>query len=332
MCADYFQLTGHSYLTIVHRFSGWLCIYAFKVHKICHNTLQQVFCDLLIAYGVPDELSTDSGSQFMAKDFQDFLKLWGVTHRLWSARYPHSNGQAEVAVKAAKHIIHNNCLPDGGLNTAKAARAILQYCNTPLPNIALSPAQILLHRQLRDSTPAHLARYQLHKEWVLTAEEREKALSKRNHILMKNQNVKTRELQPLPLGTNVLVQGENKKWECTERVVEVLLYRQHRVKMFHSGQVTHRNRRFLRGYMTIVPEAIRPLPLLATDSVSDHEELPPTTPAPATSTASNPSLVPVIPGDKPTKDIAPAMNETRNKGLPRALKNLQSYNKPGLKE
>ena len=81
-----------------------------------------------------------------------------------------------------------------------------------------------------------------------------------------------------------------------------------------------------------MPEVIRPLPLLATGSVSDHEESPPTTPAPATSTASNPSLVPVTPGDKPTKEIAPATNETRDKGLPRALKNLQSYNKAGLKE
>ena len=246
MCANYFQLTGHSYLTIVDRFSGWLCIYAFKVHDIRHNTLQQVFRDLFIAYGVPDELCTNGGPQFMAKDFQDFLKLWGVTHRLSSARYPQSNGRAEVAVKAAKRIIHNNCSPDGGLNTDKAARA------------GLSPAQILLHRQLRDSIPAHPAHYQSHKEWVLTAEEREKALSKRNHLLIKNQNVKAREFQPLLLGTNVVVQGENKKWERTGRVVEVLPYRQYRVKMFHSGRVTLRNRRFLREYLTIVSEAIRP--------------------------------------------------------------------------
>ena len=75
-----------------------------------------------------------------------------------------------------------------------AVRAILQYRNTPLPAIELSPAQILLHRQLRDSVPAHPAHYQPHKEWVLTAEERERALSQRNQLLVKNHNATTREL------------------------------------------------------------------------------------------------------------------------------------------
>ena len=121
--------------------------------------------------------------------------------------------------------MHNNCLSDGGLNADKAARAILQYRNTPLPDIELNPAQILLHHQLRDSVPAHPAHYQPHKEWVLTAEERERALSKRNHLLVENHNATARTLRPLVLGTNVVAQGENKKWERTGRIVEVLPHR-----------------------------------------------------------------------------------------------------------
>ena len=125
ICTDYFKITGHSYLTIVDRFSGWICIYALKAHEVRHQTLQRIFRDLFIAYGVSDELSTDGGPQFMAKDFQDFLKLWGVSHRLSSVSYPQSNGRAEVAVKAAKRIIHNNCSPDGDIHNDKAARAII---------------------------------------------------------------------------------------------------------------------------------------------------------------------------------------------------------------
>ena len=189
VCADYFQIEGHSYLTVVDRFSGWLCIYAFHAHEVNNWTLQHVFRDLFMAYGVSEELSTDGGPQFTAEAFQQFLKLWGVDHRLSSAFYPQSNGRAEVAVKTAKRIIHNNRSPDGGLNTDKAARAILQYRNSPLPDIGLSPAQILLHRQLRDSVPAHPSHYQPHKEWILTAQARERALSKRNHLLVKNHDV-----------------------------------------------------------------------------------------------------------------------------------------------
>ena len=105
VCADYFQIDGHSYLTIVDRFSGCLCIYA---HEVNHRTPQHVFRDLFIAYGVSEELSTDGGPQFTAEAFQQFLKLWGVNHRLSSASYPQSNGRAEVVVKAAKRIIRNN--------------------------------------------------------------------------------------------------------------------------------------------------------------------------------------------------------------------------------
>ena len=177
ICADYFHIGHFSYLTIVDRFSGWICLYSFKANKVNSAILQKIFRDLFVAYGVSEELSSDGGPQFMSKSFQDFLKLSSVA-------FPQSNGRAEVAVKTAKRIIHNNTSPDGSLDNNKAAWGILQYRNTPLPDINLSPAQVLLHHQLRDSIPAHPAHYCPHKEWVLTAEEREKRLSKRNHILI----------------------------------------------------------------------------------------------------------------------------------------------------
>ena len=78
MCADHFEITGHTYLTVVDWFSGWICIYAFKAHEMTDQSLQRVFRDLFIAYGVCEELTTDGGPQFMAHGFQEFLKLWGV--------------------------------------------------------------------------------------------------------------------------------------------------------------------------------------------------------------------------------------------------------------
>ena len=107
----------------------------------------------------------------MSMRFQDFLKLWGVKHRLLSVAFPQSGGRAELAVKVAKQIIHNNFSPDGSLDNNKAAQGICQYWNISLLDINLSLVQVLLHCQLRDSIPAHAAHYCPHKEWVLTAEE-----------------------------------------------------------------------------------------------------------------------------------------------------------------
>ena len=204
--------------------------------------LQNIFRDLFVAYGVSEELSSDGGPRFIADSFQQFLKLWGVRHRLSSVSYPQSNGSAEAAVKSAKRIIHNNISVDGSLNNERAAQAILQHRNTPLQDIGLSPAQILLHRQLRDSIPSHPSHYKLHKDWIITAEQREKALSNRNHLLVEKYNCKARELLPFGVGTNVVVQGPDKKWNCTGKIVETLPNRQYRIRMFHSGRVTLRNR------------------------------------------------------------------------------------------
>ena len=146
ICADYFELNNHSYLAIVDRFSGWLNIYHFKPGCSTNNTLISTCRSLFIAYGAPEEISTVGGPQFMSNEFQNFLHQWGVRHRRSSANYPQSNGRAELGVKAAKQLIIDNTKSDGSLDNNKAAQAIIQYRNTPLPYINLSPAQILFHR------------------------------------------------------------------------------------------------------------------------------------------------------------------------------------------
>ena len=61
-----------------------------------------------------------------------YLPIW------YRANSLHSNGRAELFIKAARRIIMNNTNPDGSLNNDKAARAILQYRNTSIPDIGLS--------------------------------------------------------------------------------------------------------------------------------------------------------------------------------------------------
>ena len=121
----------------------------------------------------------------MSNEFQNFLHQWGVRHCRSSANYPQSNGRAELGVKAAKRLIINNTKSDGSLDNNKAAQAIMQYRNTPLPYINLSPAQILFHHQLHDHIPANLVHYKLHKDWIISANQHEKALAQRNENIAK---------------------------------------------------------------------------------------------------------------------------------------------------
>ena len=188
ICADYFDIASHSYLSIVDRFSGWICIYYFRPGQATAKHLITILRDLFTAYGSPEELCSDGGPQFVATTIKEFLKAWGVHHRISSVAYPQSNGRAELGVKAARRIVLDNTLPDGSLDNDKAARAILQYRNTPLNDIHLSPAQILLHRQLRDHLPIHPEHYHLRPEWLASAQQRELLLAQRNHVIMQRYN------------------------------------------------------------------------------------------------------------------------------------------------
>ena len=100
--------------------------------------------ELFAYFGVPARLSSDGGPEFVTKETQDFFKRWGVQHRLSSAYFPCSNGRAEVSVKAAKRMLHNNIKKDGSLDTDRFAAALMTKRNTPEYGSKLSPAEILM--------------------------------------------------------------------------------------------------------------------------------------------------------------------------------------------
>ena len=336
---DYFELDSHAYLCIADRFSGWITIYHFP-HSATSRQLISICRASFMAYGVSEEVSSDGGPQFTSHDFRQFLQNWGVRHRLSSAEYPQSNGRAEVGVKTAKRIIHKNASRNGSLDNDSTARAILQYRNTPIPEVGLSPAQMLLHRQLRDSIPVHPGHYQLHKEWILSAKEREKAFAGRNKFTELQYNVKAHPLPPLAIQTSVRIQS-GRRWNKTGHVVEVLPNRQYHVRVDGSGRLTLRNRRFLR-----VNSQQKPIIIPSPSSASPR--------VPATIPIRTPQVEPTIEAPHRTEERAPHINEPetapeeealpdtpeepilvspeRARKLPKALRDIADYNSRGAKE
>ena len=227
--------------------------------------------------------------------------------------HPQSNGHVEVAIKSAKRMIYNNLSTDRSLNNDRAAPAILHYRNTPLPDIVLSPAQILLHCQLRDSLPAHPSHYPLHKEWIITAQQLEKALSKRTHLMIEKNDSTAQELQQFSLGTNVVIQDADNRWNRIGRVVEVLTNSQYRIRMFHSERVTLGIGQFLRRYTPIIPGVAVPMKTDTKTEIHEREQNLPEQTLKHDKPAS-PSTTADI---KHNMDVAP-------KRIPRALKKSSS--------
>lgn len=306
ICMDMFDIDGHLYLACVDRYSGWPIIYHLKPGNATSRHLIIISRVIFMTYGAPEEICTDGGSVFTSYEYQQFLKAWGVKHRLSSVDYAQSNGRAELGVKASKRIIYDNINRNGSIDNDKVAQAVLQYRNTPLAGISVSPAQLLLHRQLRDSIPTHPSLYKPHKKWIEAALKREMTIAERNVKLSERYNVSVHTLAELEVGDLVAVQDRQKRWIRTGRIVEKLDNRQYRVKMDGSGRITLRNRRFVRKVHpsirnpTIIPSATVPQQMI---------------PAPTNKT---------VTFNVPEQAAAPI--ETP-KATPRALQRLQAFNK-----
>ena len=112
--------------------------------------LIECFREYFAMHGIPEEISSDGGSTYMAYETQKFLADYGVRHRVSSVAFPHSDQRAELAVKSVKRLCRENTRSDGSLNSDTFLRAMMSYRNTPDRDTQRSPAQVIFGRNLRD--------------------------------------------------------------------------------------------------------------------------------------------------------------------------------------
>jgi hypothetical protein len=262
IAADYFDLKAKHFLVIADRLSGWTEVVHVKVGSPSAGS--KGLCDalrrVLITFGVPNEISSDGGSEFISNETQDFLSRWGIKHRLSSAYLPQSNGRAEVAVRATKRLLEENMDTNGNLNNDKVARALLQQRNTPDKECNLSPAQVLLGRQLRDTLPKLdksrmiFENGQVRDQWHQAWSAKENAIRARLVRTCENLEPHSRELIPLMVGDKVLIQnqvrssGRPNKWDRQGVIMATKNFDQYLVKVDGTGRLTLRNSRFLRKF------------------------------------------------------------------------------------
>ena len=256
---DYFEQSNHYYLVIADRYTGWAELYrqngkVITLIKTCRNLFAQ--------FGIPEEIASDGGGPFSSHEWPQFLKQWAINWRKSSANFPQSNGRAELAVKTCKRLLRNNTGSDGSLDTSKVAKALLQYRNTPIAGIGMSPAYMLFGRQLRDSLPCSPMTWEpvtmsYHEKygprsqvWRDIQEAREIAHARKQAKVIERFDVNTKPLTPLSVGDSVSIQnrsGTNPlRWDRTGEVVERLEHRQYLVKADGSGRTLLRNRYHLR--------------------------------------------------------------------------------------
>ena len=73
LVADYFDIKGKTWLVTVDRFSGWVRVHYFP-KEASSKELIKVFRNVFTTFGVPQEVTTDGGPQFISHDLVSFLE------------------------------------------------------------------------------------------------------------------------------------------------------------------------------------------------------------------------------------------------------------------
>ncbi len=96
-------------------------------------------------YGVPEQICSDLGTQFISEDWKAFAKLFDFSIVLSSPHHHQGNGEAERAVKMVKSLLEINREEDFFL-------ALLSYHSTP-NEFGIIPAELFFSRHLQTRLP-----------------------------------------------------------------------------------------------------------------------------------------------------------------------------------
>ena len=137
------ESNGHSYLlTMIDRFSRWPAAVPMKdintetvINALSHGWIS--------AFGIPETITTDRGSQFTSAVWTQLLETWGIRHSMTTSYHPEANGMVERLHRRLKESLMAICGEDRHLWYSKLPMALLSLRTTLKPDIKASPAELV---------------------------------------------------------------------------------------------------------------------------------------------------------------------------------------------
>lgn len=104
--------------------------------------------EIFAAYGIPCVLVSDRGVQFTSGEFQNFLKLNGIFHKIGAPYHPATNGQVERFIQTFKGKMKALHCEKSRMH-GELCNILLSYRKTIHPATGKSPCMMLFNRQIR---------------------------------------------------------------------------------------------------------------------------------------------------------------------------------------
>ncbi|KAL0194857.1 hypothetical protein M9458_008429, partial [Cirrhinus mrigala] len=126
-------------LVIVERFSKFCRLIPLKRLPTALETAECLFNHVFRYYGLPEDIVSDRGPQFISRVWKAFFKLLGVTVSLSSGYHPQTNGQTERKIQEVGRFLRTFC--HGHQNSWNQFLGWAEYAQNSLrqPSTGLTP-------------------------------------------------------------------------------------------------------------------------------------------------------------------------------------------------
>ena len=107
---------------------------------------------MFATHGLPLSMKTDNGSQFVSEEFEAFLKDNNIEHRTSTPLWPLANGEVERQNRSllkAMRVAHSEAHDW----RKEMPKFLLGYRSTPHTTTGVSPAKLLVGREIRSKLP-----------------------------------------------------------------------------------------------------------------------------------------------------------------------------------
>ncbi|XP_055958471.1 uncharacterized protein K02A2.6-like [Patella vulgata] len=147
---DFAEFQRRHFLIVIDSFSKWLEV--FHMTSTTSRKTIETLRTLFASYGLPEDVVSDNGPQFISYEFKDFLSKNGVRQILTPPYHPASNGAAERSVQTVKQGLLKQIM-EGHTNQTLQHRLdnfLLTYRITPHTVTGCAPSELFLKRQIRN--------------------------------------------------------------------------------------------------------------------------------------------------------------------------------------
>ncbi|KAK1563196.1 hypothetical protein Q3G72_023904 [Acer saccharum] len=117
-------------LVLTNYFTKWVEVGAYQ--QVCDIKVRDfVWKNIICRFGVPWEIVTDNGSQFISYGFKNFCDKYEIKLSFSTPRYPQANGQAESTNKTIVNTLKKRLEAEKGKWAEKLPEILWSYRTTP---------------------------------------------------------------------------------------------------------------------------------------------------------------------------------------------------------